>query len=144
MRILCNAIFFIAMHQKRVYKRYTLRSRHIGTQVRCGSHKLGPICRGCVVRADHALRQPKDDSHVLAVPNTYFGGDVSVAGLLTGQDLLKVREQIVGDYVIIPGSIIKSDEPILLDGMRYEDLRSQYPVPIFDLDTQSLINFLSK
>jgi len=82
--------------------------------------------------------------HVLAVPNTYFGGDVSVAGLLTGQDLLKIRDQIEGDFVIIPSSIIKSDEPILLDGMPYEELRSQFSVPIFDLDTHGLINFLSK
>jgi len=82
--------------------------------------------------------------HVLAVSNTYFGGDVSVAGLLTGQDLIKVRDEIVGDFAIIPASIIKSDEPILLDGMRYEELRSQFPVPIFDVDTQGLINFLSK
>jgi len=81
---------------------------------------------------------------VLAVPNTYFGGDVSVAGLLTGQDLLKVRDQIVGDFVIIPSSVIKSDEPILLDGMRYEELRSQFPVPIYDLDTKGLINLLAK
>jgi len=81
--------------------------------------------------------------HVLAVPNTYFGGDVSVTGLLTGQDLIKVRDQIVGDFAIIPSSIIKSDEPILLDGMRYEELRSQFPVPIFEFDTQGLINFLT-
>src|SRR6476661_4145636 len=46
---------------------------------------------------------------VLAVPNTYFGGDVSVAGLLSGQDLVAVREQIVGDFLIIPSHIIKSD-----------------------------------
>jgi putative radical SAM enzyme (TIGR03279 family) len=81
--------------------------------------------------------------HVLAVPNTYFGGDVSVTGLLTGQDLIKVRDQIVGDFAIIPSSIIKSDEPILLDGMRYEELRSQFPVPIFEFDTQGLISFLT-
>ncbi|NNF00041.1 MAG: DUF512 domain-containing protein, partial [Pyrinomonadaceae bacterium] len=48
--------------------------------------------------------------HVIAVPNTYFGGDVSVAGLLSGQDLLAVRDMIRGDFVIIPESVIKSDE----------------------------------
>src|SRR5262249_37566627 len=31
---------------------------------------------------------------VLAVPNTYFGGDVSVAGLLTGQDYLAIKNKI--------------------------------------------------
>ncbi len=79
---------------------------------------------------------------VLAVPNTYFGGDVSVAGLLTGQDYLKIREQISGDFVIIPKSTIKSDEPILLDGMSYDELKGQFPVPIYDVDTNGLIEFL--
>ncbi|MGB7202277.1 MAG: DUF512 domain-containing protein [Pyrinomonadaceae bacterium] len=82
--------------------------------------------------------------YVVAVPNTYFGGDVSVAGLLTGRDFLAVRDKVVGDFVIIPKHTIKSDEPIFLDGMSYDDLKRQFPVPIYDLDTDGLINFLSK
>jgi putative radical SAM enzyme (TIGR03279 family) len=76
---------------------------------------------------------------VLAVKNTYFGGDVAVAGLLTGQDYLAVREKIEGDFIIIPKHTIKSDEPILLDGMRFEDLKKQFNVPIFDMDIQDFI-----
>ncbi len=79
---------------------------------------------------------------VLAVPNTYFGGDVAVAGLLTGQDYLRVIDEIKGDFVIIPKHTIKSDEPILLDGMMFEELRSKMPVPVYDLDTPGLISFL--
>ena len=81
--------------------------------------------------------------HVMAVPNTYFGGDVAVAGLLTGQDFLKMRDQIVGDFVTIPTCTIKSDEPIFLDGMTYDDLKSQFAVPVYDVDTNGLIEFLS-
>ena len=80
--------------------------------------------------------------HVLAVPNTYFGGDVSVAGLLTGQDLLAVRDQIIGDFVTIPSVTIKSDEPIFLDGMNYDDLKRQFPVPVYDIDLDGLIAML--
>jgi len=76
---------------------------------------------------------------VLAVPNTYFGGDVAVAGLLTGQDFLAVKDKIEGDFVIIPKHTIKSDEPILLDGMKFDDLKAQFEVPIYDLDVQELI-----
>nr|AIA17217.1 Protein of unknown function (DUF512) [uncultured bacterium] len=81
--------------------------------------------------------------HVLAVPNTYFGGDVSVAGLLSGQDLLNVRDKIVGDFVIIPKHIIKSDEPILIDGMAYDELKEKIGVPIYAFDTPEFIDFLS-
>ena len=81
---------------------------------------------------------------VMAVPNTYFGGDVSVAGLLTGQDLVAMKDKIVGDFVTIPTITIKSDEPIFLDGMTYDNLKRQFPVPVFDLDTNGLIEMLSK
>ncbi len=79
---------------------------------------------------------------VLAVPNTYFGGDVAVAGLLTGQDYLAVRDQIKGDFVIIPKHTIKSDEPILLDGMQFDDLKARFDVPIYDLDVEDLMKFI--
>lgn len=81
---------------------------------------------------------------VVAVPNTYFGGDVSVAGLLTGKDFLAVRDRIVGDFVTIPKVTIKSDEPIFLDGMSYADLERQFPVPIFPVDTVGLIDLLKQ
>jgi putative radical SAM enzyme (TIGR03279 family) len=76
---------------------------------------------------------------VLAVPNTYFGGDVAVAGLLTGQDYLAVKDKIEGDFVIIPKHTIKSDEPILLDGMQFDDLKAQFDVPIYDMDIQDFL-----
>ena len=82
--------------------------------------------------------------HVVAVPNTYFGGDVAVAGLLSGRDYLKVTDQIFGDFAIIPKHTIKSDEPILIDGMMFDELRSKFPVPIYDLDTDGLLDFLSR
>lgn len=81
---------------------------------------------------------------VLAVPNTYFGGDVAVAGLLTGQDYLAVRDKIEGDFAIIPKHTIKSDEPILLDGMQFEDLKAQFDVPVYDFDLKELIQVISE
>ncbi len=81
---------------------------------------------------------------VVAVPNTYFGGDVSVAGLLSGQDLVAAADRVVGDFVIIPRVTIKSDEPIFIDGMAYDDLKSRFAVPVFDLDTEGLIKLLQQ
>jgi len=45
---------------------------------------------------------------------------------------LAVRDRIEGDFVIIPKQHDKSDEPILLDGMAYDELKASYPVPIYD------------
>ncbi len=82
--------------------------------------------------------------NVLAVPNTYFGGDVSVAGLLSGKDMLAVAEKVIGEFVIIPRVTIKSDEPIFIDGLLYDELKARFPLPIYDLDTDGLIDWLSK
>jgi NifB/MoaA-like Fe-S oxidoreductase len=72
--------------------------------------------------------------HVLAVENEYFGGDVSVAGLLTGGDFLAARERVRGEFAIIPRVSLKSDEPVMLDGMRLESLRQQFEVPLYAFD----------
>lgn len=101
---------------------------------------FAPILKDCIDKHNtvHGSRLT-----VIAVPNTYFGGDVSVAGLLTGQDLAAMKEKIVGDFVVIPKATIKSDEPIFLDGMSYEELKSKFSVPVYDMDTEGLISFLT-
>jgi putative radical SAM enzyme (TIGR03279 family) len=84
------------------------------------------------------------DSHlqVAEVANDYFGGDVSVAGLLTGGDFLAAREHVRGDFAIIPRVTLKSDDPIFLDGIRFEDLQRQFDVPVHSFDFDQLASFL--
>jgi putative radical SAM enzyme (TIGR03279 family) len=79
---------------------------------------------------------------VAPVVNDYFGGDVSVAGLLTGGDFVAAREQVRGDFVIIPRVSLKSDELIFLDGLRFEELKCQFDVPVHALDFDQLASFL--
>ncbi|HKZ78924.1 MAG TPA: DUF512 domain-containing protein [Pyrinomonadaceae bacterium] len=75
--------------------------------------------------------------YVEAVENNYFGGDVSVAGLLTGGDLLAARERVKGNFVLIPKAILKSDEEIMLDGMSLPELRRQLELPVHPVDLRS-------
>jgi putative radical SAM enzyme (TIGR03279 family) len=79
---------------------------------------------------------------VVGVPNEYFGGDVSVAGLLTGGDFAAMRERIDGDFAIIPRVSLKSDEPIFLDGMRFEELQRQFKMPLHAFDLPALADYL--
>jgi putative radical SAM enzyme (TIGR03279 family) len=81
--------------------------------------------------------------HVAGVENDYFGGDVSVAGLLTGRDFAAAREQVRGNFVIMPRVALKSDEPIMLDGMRLEELQKQFEVPLYAFDFAGLAEMLS-
>jgi putative radical SAM enzyme (TIGR03279 family) len=79
---------------------------------------------------------------VAAVPNLYFGGDVSVAGLLTGGDFVKARTRVRGDFLIIPRSTLKSDEDIMLDGMTLAELRAALGVPVHPFDLQAFAEWL--
>lgn len=81
--------------------------------------------------------------HVEGVANNYFGGDVSVAGLLTGSDLLSARDRIRGDFVVIPKSTLKSDEEIFLDGMSLGQLREKLGIPVYAADMHSFSSVLS-
>ncbi len=80
--------------------------------------------------------------HVLPVANDYFGGDVSVAGLLTGGDFLAARSEVRGDFAIIPRVSLKNDDPIFLDGMRFEDLQKDFVVPVHVFDFPEFSQFL--
>lgn len=81
--------------------------------------------------------------HIVPVTNDYFGGDVSVAGLLTGGDFLAAREEVRGNFAIIPRVAVKSDDPIFLDGMRLDDLQKEFPVPLHAFDFDQLASFLN-
>lgn len=79
---------------------------------------------------------------VVGVRNRYFGGDVSVAGLLTGGDMVAAIDELEGDFVVIPRAVLKSDEEIMLDGMTLPILQEKLGLPIYPHDTSSLPAFL--
>jgi NifB/MoaA-like Fe-S oxidoreductase len=74
--------------------------------------------------------------------NSYFGGDVSVAGLLTGQDLVNAREKVSGEFVVIPKQMLKSDEAIMLDGMNVADIARALGQPVHAVNLQELATLL--
>jgi putative radical SAM enzyme (TIGR03279 family) len=62
------------------------------------------------------------EARVLAVRNTFLGGDVSVAGLLTGRDVIAaVREDLGGAVYLLPDVMVNSDG-LLLDDVSAADL----------------------
>jgi putative radical SAM enzyme (TIGR03279 family) len=74
--------------------------------------------------------------------NTYFGGDVSVAGLLTGRDLLAARDRVSGEFVLIPKQMLKSDEAIMLDGMKIDEVAQAIGVPVYAVTLEELAALL--
>lgn len=74
--------------------------------------------------------------------NSYFGGDVSVAGLLTGQDLVNARGKVAGEFVVIPRQMLKSDEAIMLDGMNVAEVSRALGQPVHAVNLQELATLL--
>lgn len=79
---------------------------------------------------------------VAAVENIYFGGDVSVAGLLTGEDVLAARSAIRGDFLVLPGSMLKSGDTVMLDGMTLSEVESELRLPVHALDFDGLARMI--
>jgi putative radical SAM enzyme (TIGR03279 family) len=96
---------------------------------------FAPVLRKQIERLN---RRFQTNLHVVAVENEYFGGDVSVAGLLTGGDFIAAGGQVRGEFVIIPRVALKSYDSVMLDGMRFEDLKREFAMPLYAHDLESL------
>jgi putative radical SAM enzyme (TIGR03279 family) len=68
---------------------------------------------------------------LVTVKNRFFGPSVTVAGLLTGQDILKaLRGRDPGALVVIPAHAVKEDEDVFLDGMTLAHLERALGAPV--------------
>jgi len=77
------------------------------------------------------------DINLLEVANQHFGHRVTVAGLLTGKDLLRALEGIdLGNVLILPSVMLKAGENIFLDGMTVSELEQSLGVEIRIVDAQ--------
>lgn len=73
---------------------------------------------------------------VLAVKNNFFGGNVNIAGLVTGSDLVSaLKEKAIQGTVFIPLSMLRSDGDLFLDGMTPKDISESLGVDIVPLQT---------
>lgn len=72
---------------------------------------------------------------IITVPNKYFGGSVSVTGLLTGTDILAVLgDSYAGKKIILPEVVLKQGQDILLDDLSLQDLQRISQAQIITVD----------
>ena len=65
------------------------------------------------------------------IPNRYFGGNVHVGGLVTGQDLCEeLCDKPLEKTLLIPGNMLRAKEDVFLDGMTVSDVESALHVRI--------------
>ncbi len=74
---------------------------------------------------------------VYRIKNNFFGEQITVAGLLTGTDLeeqLKGRE--LGDALLIPAAMLRSEGDLFLDGKTPEELAEALGVEVIAVDSR--------
>ncbi|MCD8396864.1 MAG: DUF512 domain-containing protein [Lachnospiraceae bacterium] len=79
------------------------------------------------IRGQH----PNITCHVYEIRNDFFGEQITVAGLLTGTDLLaQLVDRPLGEELLLPCSMLRSGERVFLDDICVEDLEKSLSVPI--------------
>ncbi|GAC1519275.1 MAG: hypothetical protein NVS3B14_21460 [Ktedonobacteraceae bacterium] len=71
------------------------------------------------------------DVQVLPVVNQFFGPEVTVAGLLCGQDVLDAlsANDNLGDLVLLPRVMLDNEGKRFLDDISVEEFKARLPVP---------------
>lgn len=65
--------------------------------------------------------------NLYTIKNEFFGTDITVAGLLTGQDIIKqLKGKELGDYLILPDVLLRDGEDVLLDDLTVNDIKVLY------------------
>lgn len=76
-------------------------------------------------------RYPQKNIQVFAIRNDFFGEQITVAGLLTGQDILhQLKGKPLGERLLLPCSLLRSGEEVFLDDMTVEELKKALQVKI--------------
>ncbi|MCL2234869.1 MAG: DUF512 domain-containing protein [Defluviitaleaceae bacterium] len=75
------------------------------------------------------------DVDVVAIENHFYGEYITVAGLLTGGDIIKQLEgRDLGEVVLIPKTALKAEEDIFLDDITLEEMSKQLGRPVIPVD----------
>ena len=74
---------------------------------------------------------PKWNICVSKIHNDFFGDEITVSGLLTGQDIIKqLEKKELGSYLLLPESLLRNDTTMLLDDIEIEDIEKALNIVI--------------
>ena len=74
---------------------------------------------------------PQKKVHLYAIRNDFFGESITVAGLITGQDLKKQMSVVpLGERLLLPICMFRSGEEVFLDDLTRADVQNALQVPV--------------
>lgn len=69
--------------------------------------------------------------HVYPIINHFFGENITVSGLITGQDLLaQLTGRPLGSRLLLPENILRSGETVFLDDLTLSEVEGTLQVPV--------------
>ena len=72
-----------------------------------------------------------DKIQVIAIENRFFGKNITVTGLLTGQDLMEqLKEKDLGEELLLSSAMLRHDEEVFLDDTTVTDIEEALGVPV--------------
>ncbi len=81
-------------------------------------------------------RYPNVRVQVLPVKNKFFGEQITVAGLLTGQDLIEqLKGRDLGERLLLTSHMLKSGEPVFLDDRTVEEVENALQTKVFIVES---------
>ena len=92
------------------------------------------------------IKYPNTKVMVYDITNEFFGEKITVAGLITGQDLKKqLKEVDLGEKLLLPCHMLRSGEDVFLDDVTVSELSEylQIPIEIVDSDGAVLLHHVT-
>ncbi len=86
------------------------------------------------------------ECRVQAIKNNFFGGKITVTGLVTGTDIIaQLKNKDIGDELLVPATMLRSQKDMFLDSVTVNDVENELKVKvrIVDNDGWCLISALS-
>ncbi|MDO4617391.1 MAG: DUF512 domain-containing protein [Lachnospiraceae bacterium] len=81
-------------------------------------------------------KYPNLTSEVYEIRNDFFGENITVSGLITGQDLIKqLKGRELGERLLIPCNMLRSGESVFLDDLTVDQLEEELQVRIQVVDS---------
>ena len=75
--------------------------------------------------------------NVYPIRNDFFGPEITVAGLLTGKDIIaQLKDKMLGDELLIPSAAIRAEGDVLLDDLSPEDIGQALGVNVTPSDSE--------
>ncbi len=91
------------------------------------------ICFACSVAAESAFRYISNKLNgirnltvqVKPVKSTYWGNNITVAGLITSEDLINCVKNVEADYIVVPSIMLKPYTDLFLDGCSMQEVEER-------------------